>query len=487
MKKFTADFETTTDPNDCRVWAYSLCEIGNIDNFIYGNNIEDFINFCANKYENYQLWFHNLKFDGEYIFNYLLNNGFEFVKDKKLRRDKTFTCLISDMGQFYSIEIYFHVTKKHTNKVTIFDSMKVLNFSVDKIAEDFKLPIRKLNLDYDEKREIGHILTQHEIDYIRNDVEIMARALQFMFDENLLKMTIGSDALTNYKKMNKNFNKYFPVLDFVIDNYQYNPAIYNKKLYCNEDILLAVPVHFPVNKQLKDYQLSYDDILSKGNHFQNHSSIPLHFFSELPFIMLTHGNDTRIRGDHLCQKAGFRPKIILEFNQQTTAYMAASTQLGATFISDMLVSQLPSFDNLVYYKLDGEAAKREVYFYYKSHRYQTRAMEEFLAMGSRYVTPMMEMQAHDSLRGMFGCSGDIGNVPPCAVTVGPRDLAAARERIDVESLPAEVSAETGLAWPYLPPESRFHDALVPRHLLCLCGCCFRRRIPGGCRLAAGET
>ena len=218
MKKFTADFETTTDPNDCRVWAYALCEIGNIDNFIYGNNIEDFIKFCADKKQNYQLYFHNLKFDGEYIFNYLLNNGFVYVKDKKERRDKTFTCLISDMGQFYSIEIYFHVTKKHTNKVTIFDSLKILNFPVEQIAKDFNLPISKLTLDYDEKREIGHILTQHEIDYIKNDVEIMARALQYMFDEKLLKMTIGSDALNNYKEMNKNFNRYFPILDYEIDN-----------------------------------------------------------------------------------------------------------------------------------------------------------------------------------------------------------------------------------------------------------------------------
>ena len=71
---------------------------------------------------------------------------------------------------------------------------------------------------------------------------------------------------------------------------------------------------------------------------------------------------------------------------------------------------------------------------YESFPAQT--MEEFLSMGSRYVIPMMELQAHDSLRGMFGCSGDIGNVPPCAVTVGPRDLAAARERIDVEYLSA---------------------------------------------------
>ena len=51
MRKFTADFETNVSETDCRVWAYALCEIGNTDNFIYGNNIEDFIKWCANKKE----------------------------------------------------------------------------------------------------------------------------------------------------------------------------------------------------------------------------------------------------------------------------------------------------------------------------------------------------------------------------------------------------------------------------------------------------
>ena len=27
MRKFTADFETNVDENDCRVWAYAICEI----------------------------------------------------------------------------------------------------------------------------------------------------------------------------------------------------------------------------------------------------------------------------------------------------------------------------------------------------------------------------------------------------------------------------------------------------------------------------
>lgn len=217
-KKFTADFETTVDELDCRVWAFALCEIGNTDNFIYGNNIEDFIKFCQHKRENYVLYFHNLKFDGEYIFNYLLNNGYECIKDKKERKDKTFTTLISDTGQFYSIEIYFDChNKKHINKVTIYDSLKILNFSVEQIAKDFNLPIQKLELNYKEKREIGHELTPHEINYIRNDVEIMARALHIMFNERLTKMTIGSDALSNYKEINKNFNNYFPVLPYEID------------------------------------------------------------------------------------------------------------------------------------------------------------------------------------------------------------------------------------------------------------------------------
>lgn len=64
--------------------------------------------------------------------------------------------------------------------------------------------------------------------------------------------------------------------------------------------------------------------------------------------------------------------------------------------------------------------------------FPANSVDEFVKMGSRLVTPMAEMIAHDSLRGMFGCSGDIGNVPPRAVTVGPRDLMEAKEWIDLE-------------------------------------------------------
>ena len=217
MQQFTCDFETTTDLDDCRVWAYACCEIGRPSNFVYGNSIDDFMRWCANWQKNYMCYFHNLKFDGAFIIDWLLHNDFAWIEDTKDRKNKTFTTLITDMGQYYEITVYFHVHGHKVNKVTFRDSLKILNFSVDKIAKCFDLPIRKLELDYKAKREKGHKLTDHEIDYIRNDVEIMSRALDIMFSNDLKKMTIASDALSSFKQMCRHFRKYFPNLPEEID------------------------------------------------------------------------------------------------------------------------------------------------------------------------------------------------------------------------------------------------------------------------------
>lgn len=169
-------------------------------------------------------------------------------------------------------------------------------------------------------------------------------------------------------------------LDMVIDNNHYDTSLYDRELYCREAILLAVPKRFAIHKELAEYQISYESISKQTYLSPHHPPVPLEMFAQIPFIMLTPGNDTRIRGDKLCREAGFRPHIVLELNQQATAYMAASTQMGATFISDILAARLPSFENLVYYKLSGEAARRNVYFYYKKHKYKSKAMEEFIRM-----------------------------------------------------------------------------------------------------------
>ena len=219
MQKFTADFETATWLSDeTYVWAWAVCEIGNPDNIIIDNNIDSFIKFCED-HPNTVLYFHNLKFDGEFIISYLFNNGFEYINDRKEKRDKTFSTLISDMGLFYQMEIYFSVKGKRCKKVTIIDSLKILNMSVEQVAKSFGLPISKLELDYDTPRERGYILKEYEKDYITNDVKIMALALNTLFKQELTYMTAGSNALHDFKKTHTiwKFDRMFPQLNKNID------------------------------------------------------------------------------------------------------------------------------------------------------------------------------------------------------------------------------------------------------------------------------
>ena len=89
MISYVADFETTTLEEDCRVWAYAICEVGNKDNIIIGTNIDDFMKWCRTQKENVKVYFHNLKFDGQFILTWLFRNGFKHAEKPKDRKTGT--------------------------------------------------------------------------------------------------------------------------------------------------------------------------------------------------------------------------------------------------------------------------------------------------------------------------------------------------------------------------------------------------------------
>lgn len=214
MKKYTGDFETATWKNDeTWVWAWAVCEIGNEENIHLGNSIETFFEYCQ-KDKNPEIYFHNLKFDGEFIISYLLTNGFKHIREKKDRKDKTFMTLISDMGMFYSITVFFEVRNKHIKKVTFYDSLKIIPLPILEIPKAFGIKEEKLEIDYLEEREKGHILTKQEEEYIKHDVIIIAKALNLLFKQKLTKMTQGANALSEFKNIleKSRFEHYFPIL-----------------------------------------------------------------------------------------------------------------------------------------------------------------------------------------------------------------------------------------------------------------------------------
>lgn len=171
-------------------------------------------------------------------------------------------------------------------------------------------------------------------------------------------------------------------IDIVIDNNHYDRELFERKQYTKEKILLAVPNDLQICKDARKYELSEECIAKKEYNNENsiYPSVPLSLFKDVPFILLTPNNDTRTRGEKMCREAGFRPNVVLEVHQQATAYMIATTKMGATFVSDTLVQRMPSHANLNYYKLDSEFANRTVYFTFKKHKHQTKAMEEFMRL-----------------------------------------------------------------------------------------------------------
>lgn len=220
MASYVADFETTTNnqlikEGKTRVWAYGVCQVGDVDNEEIGNNIDDFMKWCE-RTQNPTVYFHNLKFDSSFILSWLFQNGFKYSEDKE---DKTFSTIISSTGQFYVVEVIFKKLNKKYNKVVFYDSLKKLPFKVEVIAKSFDLPIRKLIIDYHKYRPEGYELTKEDVEYVRNDIRVIAMALEIQFSQGLKRMTVGSDSLKDYKNIitNKRFETLFPVLSLEMD------------------------------------------------------------------------------------------------------------------------------------------------------------------------------------------------------------------------------------------------------------------------------
>lgn len=217
--RYTADFETTTKVEDCRVWSFGLCNIDNHNDFIFGHTIEEFMEHIT-KIGNSTLYFHNLKFDGEFIIDALFRNGYKHVEDRNDLETKTFTTLISDKGLFYSMDICIYKKNKFKHIIHIKDSYKMIPLAVEKISETFGIEEKKLDIDYKKHRPIGYIMTKDELMYLKNDCVIMAKALSMVFELGHTKMTQGSNALTDYKNRLKSkyeFLNNFPTPSYDVD------------------------------------------------------------------------------------------------------------------------------------------------------------------------------------------------------------------------------------------------------------------------------
>lgn len=213
LPKFVADFEATTDPNDCRVWAYGIALITANPDVVLGHELDDFMDYVFT--DDCEVYFHNLKYDGTFIMDWLFRHGYQHRKTKT-PDSGYFSTLISIMGAHYSIT----VTSFAGTRVTFKDSAKKLPMKVADIASAFQLEESKGDIDYHLPRPVGYRMTEQERDYVRRDVTIVAQALHRQFQAGMTKLTVGADSLADFTRTlgRRQFSRTFPVLPLETDN-----------------------------------------------------------------------------------------------------------------------------------------------------------------------------------------------------------------------------------------------------------------------------
>lgn len=215
-KWYCADTETSNSEinireNYTRVWLWDLYD-PETRKHLNGFDISSFfktvfsLKACV-------IYFHNLKFDGSFMLDYLLSNGFR-ISDGQF--DGAINTMITDRNVWYQIIVYYN-NKKYEFR----DSLKKITSNLRAAAKSFGLSYGKGEIDYKKHRDKGYKATPEEIEYIHIDTEIMGDILKEFYDQGLTAMTNATDAMKQYKKIitPTAYAMYYPKVTREVDDF----------------------------------------------------------------------------------------------------------------------------------------------------------------------------------------------------------------------------------------------------------------------------
>lgn len=215
VKHCTADFETckTEDGNDVHVWAWGLCDIADYS-FEYGNNIHTFLDKILTDNLVYDIGFHNLKFDGNFILPILYRLGFEYINNEDFmtawqygdNMSKKFTHNITAQGQWFSLIIVkdgINATDSTPAFVHIWDTFKLFPQTLKEVGQQYNKIYKKIDEPkefYTRLRPVNHAITDEELTYLKYDCLTLAEALNVQIGlYNTIYRTRASKAFDFFK------------------------------------------------------------------------------------------------------------------------------------------------------------------------------------------------------------------------------------------------------------------------------------------------
>lgn len=156
-------------------------------------------------------------------------------------------------------------------------------------------------------------------------------------------------------------------LDFVLEAEAPDNPVLNAIVWATEEIILAVPAKFAINKTLQKYSYTFEAFLSGQRNGWSKPPVPLEYFKDQEFILLKRGNDIFKRGISLCKNAGFTPKASSYLEQMMTAYYLVCESRGITFLRSTIPQYVTPTDHVVFYRLGDPLAIRNLYLTFRKN------------------------------------------------------------------------------------------------------------------------
>lgn len=288
--EYCCDFETTSLKQyelegRTRVYLYKIVDLKTGKKEHYGVNIEDFIEYIFTQKDLLKIYFHNLSFDGEFIIYHLMEKGWKYVDEmKEPTKDATFTAIIDNFTSIYEITL-----SKDEKLIKINCSYKLTGLSIKELGKLVGLDKLNETHDYEEIKNYKSIdeVSEEELSYITNDVEIMRQAIIKCYEMGIRGITKSSACYKLWKniewaKLRDNvITDYTDEIKHIVDssyrggitmvnklyqgktlydmrNYDVNslyPSVMYKKMPIGEPMLVKNEKDLPGNYELRLYEI----------------------------------------------------------------------------------------------------------------------------------------------------------------------------------------------------------------------------------------
>lgn len=159
---------------------------------------------------------------------------------------------------------------------------------------------------------------------------------------------------------------------------------YDKEIWHQENIILAVPAHYEINTKLEKYVLSFEEIRSNEYLSEKRLSIEMEWFKNEPFILLKKGNDLHKRAINMCNSRGFKPEVIMYMDQLLTSYYVAYSGKGISFVRADITNYIEPTEKLVFYKINDKKSTRDILLHCKKSNALSGASKAFFEFIKNY-------------------------------------------------------------------------------------------------------